>query len=366
MGRSAPGAAIAAAAAGGSPSAPNPSRVWSGRQARPPVAADHPLRQIDHAPQQVDEQAGDRQVGPVGVGGDVDQNQPAQPLALGGDQRGAVVQPGPGPVVELQRGFREDLAPHPDVVRDLQPEERARLLERREPGGRGPGERAAQHPAAAPELDRQQGIGVAREFRAGEPDGYAAALDPARETVRLLAAEPADIGEHDDRERLGDELAQRAAGHLAERLERALQEIERAQQRLVGIRGVARDQTDRAPPPALVQQQDPARRVLVLDLQPRDGVPQPRRQGEADLAASLARREGDPLAGQHAAVLGHRANPARRALPVIGAFDRGLDAAGIAPRAPQQQRGRAAAGGEDVEAAEALQAKRELPCRRAL
>ena len=291
----------------------------------------------------------------------MDQDDPAEPVPFRGDQRGPVAEPRPGLLVELQRGFGEDLAPHPDVVRDLEAEERARLVERREPRRRGPGQGAAEHPAAAPQLDRQQRIGVAGELRPGEPDRDAAALDPAREPFGLLAAEPADIGQHDDRKGLRDQLAQRAPGDLAERLQRALEKIERAQQRLVGLRGVAGDQPDRAPPPALVEQEDPARRVLVLDLDPGDRIAEPGRQGEAHAALPLAGLEGGPLAGQHPSVLGDRANPARGAGAVIGAFDDRLDAAGIASPGAQQHRRRARAVADHVEPAVALHAPREVP-----
>ena len=78
-----------------------------------------------------------------------------------------------------------------------------------------PRETAAEHTAAAAQLDRHQIVVGLREAGAGKTHQHAALLDPGVEAVADFRRQRADIGCHDHRqflvEELRDQLLRRAA-----------------------------------------------------------------------------------------------------------------------------------------------------------
>ena len=217
--------------------------------------------EADDAPEHVDEAAGQRQVRPARVGGDVEQHDHALAALGRGDQRRAVGERRPGAVD--QAGFRlgQHLPRDGHVVRHRHAAERAFAREGGELLRLFPAQAAAEDAAAAAQLHRHQIVVGGGEPRAGEAHQHAAVLDPGGEPVARLARDVADIGQHDHRHVLLDEAPHRLGGrgdlgepHVGERIERARQIVGRGEQRLRGVGGRAGDDADGAPAPALVEQ----------------------------------------------------------------------------------------------------------------
>ena len=161
-----------------------------------------------------------------------------------------------------------------------------------------PGQAAAEAAAAAAQLDRHQIVIGLRETGTGEAHQHAALIDPGVEALADFRRQRADIGQHDHRqlliEELRDHLLRRAAvaePHVGERRQRAGEIEGRGQQRLRGVAGRARDDADRAPPPALVEQLHGAGGALAGDFQPRDVVAQFDRQIERGFGLAVLRPE---------------------------------------------------------------------------
>ena len=86
------------------------------------------------------------------------------------------------------------------------PRNGAVVVERRKRLRRAPGERAAERAAAAAQRHGQQFVAALLEPRAGEADQHAAGLDPGFELFLRAGDELADIGEHDGRDLLRDQV----------------------------------------------------------------------------------------------------------------------------------------------------------------
>ena len=280
--------------------------------------------EADHAAEHLDEAAGQRQIGPARVGGDVEQHDHSLAALGGGDQRRAVGERRPGALGEA--GFRlgQHLARDVDVLRHRHVAERAFLREGGERLRLVPAQAAAERAAAAAKLHRHEIVVGAGEAGAGETHQHAAVLDPGDEPVARLARDVADIGQHDHRHVLLDEAPHRIGGrrdvgepHVGERVERARQIIGRGEQRLRGVGGRAGDDADGAAAPALVEQLHGAGRALAGDLQPRDVVADLDRQVDLGVGLALVVLEGEARLAERQALEVERADDA-----VLGAAGR--------------------------------------------
>ena len=295
-------------------------------------------------PQHIDEDAGDRQVRPGRIGGDVEQDDQAAPAPRRGHQRRAVGERCPGAFRQLSVRLGQHLARDRHVVGHREIVERPFAREAAELLRLLPGKRAAEHAAAAPQPHRHEIVVVGRrQARPGEADQHAALVDPARQPLARSRHDGADVGKHQQRDALIDETVDRFARrsalgdpHVGERPERARQIIGRRQQRLRRIGGGARDHADRPAPPALVEQLHGARGALAQDFEPRDIVADLDRQietrfgfgrGAGELEGRVAERQPAQIARAHDAASGrgwigaqhfHR----KRARRVVGGYER--------------------------------------------
>ena len=280
----------------------------------------------DDALEHVDERAGDRQVRPARVGGDVKQHDEALAAPRRGHQRRAVGERRPGAVGQAGVRLGQHLPRHRHVVRHRHAVERAFARERRELLRLLPRERAAERASAAAQLHRNEIVVGRREPRAGEAHQHAAGVDPAREPLARLAGDVADIGEDQHRQVLREERAhgfgRRAAlgePHVGERIERARQIIGRGEQRLRGVGGRAGDHADGAAAPALVEQLHHAGGALAADFEPRDVVADLDRQVERRFGLALAALEGERRLAERQALRIERAHHADVIVARIGA-----------------------------------------------
>lgn len=157
------------------------------------------------------------------------------------------------------------------------------------------GQAAAEDAAAAAQLDRHQIVIGLREAGAGEAHQHAALCDPAIEPLADFRRQRADIGHHDHRQLLVEELADRllhaaiAEPHVGKGRERAGEIEIRGEQQLRGVAGrTRRRRHDCAAAPALVEQLHGAGGTFARDLQPRDVVAQLDRQVEGGLRFAIA------------------------------------------------------------------------------
>ena len=227
----------------------------------------------------------------------MEENDQAFAALVGGDDRRAVLERGPGFPGEIAIRFRENLAAHPEIAWDRETEERALTRERRQRSRRIPRERAAEAASAAPQAHRHEVVVAGGEPRPREADEKAAALDELRHLGERLAVERADIGEDKDGDLLVEQMADGvgcaapALAQLGIRRQGARQVIGRREQRLRLIGGRAGDEPDAAALAALVEQRHGSGRALSQNLDADDGVPDIDRQVEARLCLGCARRE---------------------------------------------------------------------------
>ena len=127
----------------------------------------------------------------------------------GGDERRAVGEAGPGAVRQRGVGLGQHLPVDDDVVGHRQAGERARRREGAEPLRRLPGERAAEHAAAAAEPHRHEFVGGGGEPRAGEADQHAA-VHPGGEAVARFAGDRADVRQDQHRHMLVEQFVDAA------------------------------------------------------------------------------------------------------------------------------------------------------------
>ena len=285
-----------------------PSRPWrlaGDARARLGGVAGH----VDDPPQHLDEAAGHRQIRPAHVGADMEQADHALAAMFAGDQRRAVFQRGPALGREHRIRFGQHLPVDGDVLRHGKARERS-------VGGEGsqmlrlfPGQAAAEDASAAAQFDRHQIVIGLRQTRAGETHQHAALFDPGVEALADFRRQRADIGQHDHRqllvEELRDRLLRRAAvaePHVGERRQRAGQIEGRGQQRLRGVAGRAADDADRraaasacravAPRRRSVRRQFPAARCRCA-VRPADRT-RLRSRGPARRTRSAPRRSANP------------------------------------------------------------------------
>ena len=280
---------------------------------------------IDDPSQHLDKTSRHRQVRPAHVGADMEQADHALAAMLAGDQRRAVFQRGPAPLRQRRIRFGQHLPVDGDVLRHGKARKRAVGREGCQVLRLFPGQAAAEAASAAAQFYRHQIVVALGQPRAGKAHQHAALLDPGIDAFANFRRQRADIGQHDHRqllvEELRDRLLRRAAiaePHVGERRQRTGEIESRGQQRLRGIAGRSRDDADGAAAPALVEQLHRAGGALAGDFQPRDIVAQfdrkierrlglavPRRKavaGLADRRAFLVKRTDD--AGGDAAALG--------------------------------------------------------------
>ncbi len=268
--------------------------------------ARHADRQLHQTSQHVDEQAGQRQVGPVGVGGDVEQHDPPGAPRLLGDQRRAVGQRRPAMLRQGGGGLGQHLSGHLDLVGYGEAGERRGVAEGGETGGLAPRQRPAKLPFPREQTDRQQRIRLVGlllgHARSGEADQQPAVLDEAGDRIAFLAGRQRPIGQDQHGEVARQQGFQVALPHLGVRREGAAEIEQRSRERRFGGGEIAGDQPDGTQPPALVEQQDLAGRGRSLEHQPGEPVAQLRRQGDRDFGRGGAGRHLDRCARQRAAV----------------------------------------------------------------
>ncbi len=147
---------------------------------------------------------------------------------------------------------------------------------------------------------RKKLIAALLESRSRKTDEHAARFKPGVELFLRAGDELADIGEHDGRDLLGDELMHGGRDIALARRddvgvggERALDIIEGREQRLGRLPRFARDDADPVPLRARVEKVDGACRPLACDLDARHLIANLEREVEASrgLAGSLRDRE---------------------------------------------------------------------------
>ena len=201
----------------------------------------------------LDEGAGHRQVRPAHIGADMEQADHALAAMLAGDERRAVLQRGPALGCEHGVGLGQHLAVDGDILRHNETRERTIGGERGHVLRLLPGQAAAERASAAAQLDGNEVVIGLREPGPGETHQHAALLDPGVEPVADFRRQRADIGHHDHRqpliEELPDHLLRRAAiaePDVGEWRQRAGEIEGRRQQRLRGVAARARHDADGA------------------------------------------------------------------------------------------------------------------------
>ena len=300
---------------------------------------DHARSRHHQAVEHFDEQAGDRQVRPVGGAADMEQDGEAVALALAGHQRRAVGQARPGLGAEVDVRLRQHLALDRDVLRNLQAGERRGIREDGEVRRLGPRQGAAERAVAGANAHRQQIVArLARQLLAGEAHHHAAALHPLAQGFAVALAEGRVVGDDDDRQLLLQQGLQAVGAHLVIGRERALDEIEVAQHRLARQRRVIGDEADRLAPAAVVQQRDAAGGGAVLQDDAAGAVGELDRQVDLDARRVVVRAEGALRQAEGASVAIEGAQADRLRHTDLRARDAGPQAVGVALRRQLHQR----------------------------
>ena len=235
--------------------------------------------------------------------------------ALGGrDQRRAVLQARPHLDVGPEPGrIGQHLLRDQHLGRRRQAGEQALVAERRERLRRRPRQRAAERAPAEPQRARaagrrrpSRGAGR-RSARARRPSS------PTRATRSLMSCGSVPMSASIITDTLRLMSASMAAGRLASSLlaisvngrQRALDVVERRQQRLRLLARLAREQADAVPLRARIEQMHRACRALARDLDAGHLVPELQRQVEAGQRARLAGVERERRLAQPLAARGH-------------------------------------------------------------
>ena len=225
--------AIGRAVGGARCSRPNPSSVSIGGSLASPAAGDALAHRHD-APQHLDEQAGEREVRPIGVGRRVDQHDPAVPAFFRGHERRAVGEPRPGLGGQIDARAPPALGATPSH-RSGSPARRTgcpartalaspaapRTSHRRSCARRGAAEPASDRHPARPDAGRQSAAADRR-------------LDPFFDRRGLGRRSGPKSATDQHRELAFQQIRRAAAPDLGERLERAFEIIGLAQQWLSG------------------------------------------------------------------------------------------------------------------------------------
>jgi hypothetical protein len=196
------------------------------------------------------------------------------------------------------------------------------------------------------------------EAGAGEADQHAALVEPGFELFLGAGDQLADIGQHDGGDALlldqvvhgGGDVALVRRDDVGIRGQRALDIVERRQQRLRFLAGFAGDDADAVPLRAGIEQIDGAGGALALDLDARHLIADLERQVEARLSLALALLDGEGRFAKRLAASGQ--SPDRTFARAFNAAD---DAAGehaaFAGGMAETQRGVAWLGRKHGEAA---------------
>ena len=296
-------------------------------------------------PQHFDEQPGQRQVGPIGVGRYVEEYDLALAEIALSDQRRAVLQARPHVHVGTKhRRIGEHLAADRDLRRYRRSGEETCILDRRQLLRRRPRQGAAKGAAADAQRYGQQLVAAVLEPRAGKADEHAALLHPLLDVLCRFARKRADVGEHEHagvlRQRLlnaGGEIGSLRLDQLGVRVERLLDVIQRREERLRLFEVLARDQRHAMPLRARVDEADGAGRALAGDLHPANLIAQLERQfegygGRRSPVGNLERRFGKALPARRDGVHEAATRPAMRAQHARLEFAALADARGDAER----------------------------------
>ena len=116
-----------------------------------------------------------------------------------GDERGAVGEPRPGPVIEAGRRLGEDLPRHGHLLRRGEAEKRAALSERSDVFGGLPRQRAAELTAAPPQVSREKVVIAGGEAGAGKAQQHAALVEKLHNRLMLRSRRDAHIRERENR-----------------------------------------------------------------------------------------------------------------------------------------------------------------------
>ena len=154
--------------------------------------------------QHFNEQAGQRQVGPFGVRGDVDQHDLALAHALAGDQRCAIGQLRNHAGCQRRIRLGHDLRCDRDVLGNVQTKERAIGVKGRECFGLAPAHRAADGAATGAQADRHQRVFFAAGHVAcgkagtGKAQQHTALFQPFQQQRLFAFADGRDVGKDDN------------------------------------------------------------------------------------------------------------------------------------------------------------------------
>ena len=267
-----------------------------GRQAGQPrqFARRRAGRQRQQAFEHVHVQTGQRQRRPVGACRDVEHDVPAGADALRGDQRRAIRQPRPDSIVEFGRGLGQHLAGDRDFAGNLQTIEGRVGAEIGQVLRLSPGHGTAQVAPADAQPHRHQVVGSTGHAFAGEADQHAALGDEVLHPRHVGLRDLRHVSQHQHRDMLVQQRADRTLGDFRIGAERAFQVIDVGQQRLVFARGGFRHDAGAALGRALVQQLGGAGAVLAHHRQPRGGVAHFHRQRDMTFGRRFAALEVQP------------------------------------------------------------------------
>ena len=218
------------------------------------------MREADQPVQHVHEQAGERQIGPIGVGCHMKQHNPPSPARGFRHQRCAIGELGPdlrtilGAAEHRSRGCQH-LPCDPHILRHRQTGKRRLRVEGRQRWRLRPGHRATELSVGLQQAHRQQRIGVGGEVGTGEADQRAAFGQEITEQLYLRRIVHHHIGQNQHRQIARQQRRQIALAQFCAGIERAADVIERADQRRIA-RPAFGQQPHRTATIRLIQQPD--------------------------------------------------------------------------------------------------------------
>ena len=236
----------------------------SRRGARPAFGGDG-----DGAAQEIDKEAGQRQVRPGRVRRHMHKHDHAFAATTCGDERRAIGQRGPGLGGQARLGLGQHLPGHGDLIRYAQPIEGAFALEGGEALGGIPRERTAQHAPAAPQPHGCQIIRGGRQPCARKAQQHAALFHEFDEPISRRAGDDAHIGERQHGDAIvehgedGVGLARARLAHFREGRQRPHEIIGGREQGLRCVGAGAGHHAHAPTLPAFVQQRHGASRMFV-------------------------------------------------------------------------------------------------------
>ena len=190
---------------------------------------------------------------------------------LEGRERRSIGEPRPGLGGKAGVGFGQNLSDNSDIGGNGEAVERAVLVELGEPLRAVPRHRAAEHAAVAPQPHGGQIVGVVGEPRPGETQQHPALFDKGRQRVEGFARRDLFVSENKDIRAIGEGGEHRigVAGigfqQQREGRQRLVEIMDRRQQRLRRVGGLAADDGDAPHAAARVDQRHRAGGVLPDD-----------------------------------------------------------------------------------------------------